>query len=72
MNQDVSVRQYQQLTPPLTASCSASTVAGSPMSLDALYNDPVALSHTGFYGHALQHVSSPFSTNVTDIMPGFT
>ncbi|KAI8340998.1 hypothetical protein EDC96DRAFT_602130 [Choanephora cucurbitarum] len=30
-----------QLTPPLTASCSASTVAGSPISLDSLYHEPM-------------------------------
>ncbi|KAG2211863.1 hypothetical protein INT47_004550, partial [Mucor saturninus] len=46
--QDMNINyasNHQQLTPPLTASCSASTVAGSPISLDNLYNDPVVVPH---------------------------
>ncbi|KAI8073732.1 hypothetical protein BDF21DRAFT_495401 [Thamnidium elegans] len=64
---------HQQLTPPLTASCSASTVAGSPISLDNLYNDPAVIPHNGFYSNSASHISSPLSAThlVTDIMPNF-
>lgn len=64
------MNHYSQHTPPLTASCSASTVAGSPISLDNLYmNDPIV--HPNQYYN--QHVSSPLSATalVTDYMPQF-
>jgi hypothetical protein len=68
-------QQHQQFTPPLTASCSASTVAGSPISLDNLYNDPVAvpLNNSGGYYSNNSRISSPLSTStlVTDMMPNF-
>lgn len=65
--------QQQQLTPPLTASCSASTVAGSPISLDSIYNDPVAVPHNVYYNNSNNHISSPLSstTLVTEVMPNF-
>lgn len=73
--QDIHLNNYaqqQQLTPPLTASCSASTVAGSPISLDSIYNDPVAVPHNVYYNNN-NHISSPLSstTLVTEIMPNF-
>lgn len=77
--QDININyasNHQQLTPPLTASCSASTVAGSPISLDNLYNDPVVVPHNNnvYYGNSNNnHLSSPFSgTNlVTDMISNF-
>ncbi|GAN11724.1 hypothetical protein MAM1_0863c11308 [Mucor ambiguus] len=57
---------YSQHTPPLTASCSASTVAGSPISLDNLYmNDPVVLPTNQYYNQ------SPLSATTTYTMPQF-
>ncbi|KAK4514372.1 uncharacterized protein ATC70_001965 [Mucor velutinosus] len=57
---------YSQHTPPLTASCSASTVAGSPISLDSLYmNDPVVLPTNQYYNQ------SPLSATTTYI-PDYT
>ncbi|CEP19827.1 hypothetical protein [Parasitella parasitica] len=61
---------YSQQTPPLTASCSASTVAGSPISLDNLYmNDPIVLPNQ-YYN---QPVSSPLATTtyIANYMPQF-
>ncbi|KAL0144248.1 Homeodomain-like DNA binding domain-containing transcription factor [Mucor lusitanicus] len=58
---------YSQHTPPLTASCSASTVAGSPISLDNLYmNDPVVLPTNQQY-----YNQSPLSATTT-YMPDYT
>jgi hypothetical protein len=50
----------QQLTPSLTASCSASTVAGSPVSLDNLYNDPVVVPMNNNYYNT--NMPSPLSS----------